>query len=60
MASPFLQFYDFDPKLLLPSGVNNIAAANEIKSYYFNNGKTTAEKYIEVNRIVKFTLSFNC
>lgn len=51
MASPLLKYYDFDPKLLLPNGVTELEAANEIKNYYFSNGKSAAEKYIEVRKI---------
>lgn len=49
MASPFLKYYDFDPKLLLPSGINSFEAANEIRDYYFHKRESSAEKYIKVN-----------
>lgn len=49
MANPFLRFYDVDPKLLLPSGVTDMEAADEIKNHYFNNDKSSTGNYIEVN-----------
>lgn len=48
MASPLLRLYDFDPRLLLPSGVTDLDAAKEIKNFYFHNEKSSAQKYIEV------------
>lgn len=60
MASPLLQFYNVDPKLLLPSGVNDLEAAKEIKNFYFNKKRPLAQKYIEVFvPLVKFHVSYH-
>lgn len=56
IASPLLQFYEFDPKLLLPSGVIDMEAAKEIKNFYFNNEKSSAQKYIEVFRVIQISM----
>ncbi|KAG5893277.1 hypothetical protein JTB14_002680 [Gonioctena quinquepunctata] len=50
MALPLLQRYDIDPRILVPSGMNEAKideAGNEIKNFYFGHYQPVSDQYLQ-------------